>query len=215
MEVRIAVTSGLAGANRLMGQVARGESPYHFIEVMGCPGGCITGGGQPRSADPQVREKRLLGLYAVDEGMPVRKSHENPYVTDLYKEYLMHPGSAVSHEYLHTRYTPRGRFGGREGEVYGNAVPTPVDSRRRHGPAGMDAGSAGATAGSAGTAGAMGTAGLAGAAAKAEAAKASMARDAARLQALETENLRLRGELAEAQETVDIMKKVVAERRPR
>ncbi len=206
VEVRIAVTSGLSGANRLMAQVARGESPYHFIEVMGCPGGCITGGGQPRSVDPQVRMKRLSGLYAVDEGMPVRKSHENQHVTDLYKEYLMHPGSPVAHEYLHTRYVPRGRFGGLDGEVCGNAVPTPVESRRHRGWSDSAPGPADRTAVPEVLPGAPG---------RTESLRAASERDAARLQALEAENLRLRGELAEAQETVDIMKQVVAERRPR
>ena len=78
--VRVAVTSGLDGANKLMKAVEKGESPYHFIEVMGCPGGCIMGGGQPRSDDPDVREKRLQNLYLEDECKELRKSHENPYV---------------------------------------------------------------------------------------------------------------------------------------
>ena len=83
VEVKIAVTSGLAGAKKLMEQVAQGTSPYHFIEVMGCPGGCIMGGGQPRSNDPQVREKRLSGLYSEDESKVLRKSHENPFIKSL------------------------------------------------------------------------------------------------------------------------------------
>jgi len=106
--VRIAVTSGLDGAGQLMRAIEKGESPYHFIEVMGCPGGCITGGGQPRSADPDVRSKRLKNLYAEDESKALRKSHENPYIQSLYKDFLGEPNGHVSHELLHTHYTQRG-----------------------------------------------------------------------------------------------------------
>lgn len=105
--VKVAVTSGLTGAKQLMEEIRLGKSQYHFIEVMGCPGGCITGGGQPRSTDSKVREKRLKGMYSEDESKELRKSHENPYVTSLYKEFLEHPGSHVSHEYLHTHYVKR------------------------------------------------------------------------------------------------------------
>jgi len=107
--VKIAVTSGLAGAKILMEQIAKGESPYHFIEVMGCPGGCITGGGQPRSKDPDVRMKRLKGIYSEDESKTLRKSHDNPYVTKLYTEFLEHPNSHIAHKLLHTHYTKRGK----------------------------------------------------------------------------------------------------------
>ena len=108
--VRVAVTSGLAGANKLMRDVARGESPYHFIEVMGCPGGCIMGGGQPRSDDPDVREKRLQNLYLEDESKELRKSHENPFVIALYEKFLGEPNGHRSHELLHTYYVKRGLF---------------------------------------------------------------------------------------------------------
>jgi NADH-quinone oxidoreductase subunit G/NADP-reducing hydrogenase subunit HndD len=108
--VRVAVTSGLAGANKLMQEVASGKSPYHFIEVMGCPGGCIMGGGQPRSDDPDVREKRLQNLYLEDESKELRKSHENPYVTALYERFLGEPNGHLSHELLHTHYVKRGVF---------------------------------------------------------------------------------------------------------
>ncbi len=108
--VCVAVTSGLAGADLLMGQIEAGESPYHFIEVMGCPGGCIMGGGQPRSQDPDVRQKRLQGLYSEDESKTLRKSHENPAVQALYAEFLGEPNSHLAHELLHTRYVRRGLF---------------------------------------------------------------------------------------------------------
>ena len=107
---RIAVTSGLSGASKLMEQIKAGESPYHFIEVMGCPSGCIMGGGQPRSTDPDVRTKRLGALYAEDESKVLRKSHDNPFVQALYTEFLGEPNGHLSHELLHTHYVPRGIF---------------------------------------------------------------------------------------------------------
>jgi NADH-quinone oxidoreductase subunit G/NADP-reducing hydrogenase subunit HndD len=110
VEVKVAVTSGLAGAKMLMEQLAKGESPYHFIEVMGCPSGCIMGGGQPRSDDPDVRSKRMAGLYEEDESKVYRKSHENTYVISLYENYLGEPNSHKAHELLHTNYVPRGKF---------------------------------------------------------------------------------------------------------
>ena len=92
--IKVAVTSGLAGAKILMDQIERGESPYHFIEVMGCPNGCIMGGGQPRSKDPDVREKRLRGIYTEDEGKTLRKSHENPFIKKLYDAFLGAPNKS-------------------------------------------------------------------------------------------------------------------------
>ncbi len=109
IEVKVAVTSGLKGARTLMEQVVAGKSPYHFIEVMGCPGGCITGGGQPRSNDPDVRAKRLQNLYDEDESKAIRKSHENPYIISFYKEYLGDPNGHLAHKLLHTHYVKRGK----------------------------------------------------------------------------------------------------------
>jgi NADP-reducing hydrogenase subunit HndD len=108
--VRVAVTSGLAGAKKLMQQIAAGTSPYHFIEVMGCPGGCISGGGQPRPTTRAVREARMRALYAEDAGKPHRKSHENPAILRLYAEFLGEPLGHRAHELLHTHYVKRGRF---------------------------------------------------------------------------------------------------------
>lgn len=109
-EVNIAVTSGLEGARIIMNQVKAGTCKYHFFEVMGCPGGCITGGGQPRPKDIfEARQKRLQALYAEDEGKTVRKSHENPALLDFYKEWG-EPCGHNSHEYLHTHYVPRGKY---------------------------------------------------------------------------------------------------------
>ena len=185
VDIRVAVTSGLAGARKLMEQIEKGESPYHFIEVMGCPGGCIMGGGQPRSQDPQVREKRLAGMYAEDEGKLLRKSHENPYVTSLYKEFLKYPGSHVSHEFLHTTYTARGIFNELTDETFEIGMPATVTSRRgaaQHKPAFQ----------------------------RTESQKPVPEADSAKLLALEAENMRLKGELVDALETVDIFKQVVS-----
>ena len=106
-ELKIAVTSGLSGAKILMEQIVAGNSPYHFIEVMGCPGGCICGGGQPRSNDPDVRTQRLKGIYDIDEGKVIRQSHLNPSIKTVYDEYLGEPGSELAHKLLHTHYTDR------------------------------------------------------------------------------------------------------------
>ena len=106
-EAKVAVTSGLAGAKILMAQIVAGTSPYHFIEVMGCPSGCICGGGQPRSDDPEVRMKRLKAMYGEDERKVLRQSHLNPSITAVYKEYLGKPGGHLSHELLHTHYFDR------------------------------------------------------------------------------------------------------------
>lgn len=108
--VAVAVTSGLKGASILMDEIEAGTSPYLFIEVMGCPGGCITGGGQPRSDDPDVAAKRMRAIYTEDESKTLRKSHENPDVVKLYEVYLGHPNGHRSHELLHTEYTKRGKY---------------------------------------------------------------------------------------------------------
>lgn len=107
--VKIAATSGLKGASVLMEQIKSGESPYHFIEVMGCPGGCISGGGQPRPTNNEIRLKRIQALYTEDECKTMRKSHENPYIAKLYAEFLGNPLGHKSHELLHTAYTKKGK----------------------------------------------------------------------------------------------------------
>ena len=107
--VKVATTSGLKGASILVDEIQKGNSPYHFIEVMGCPGGCISGGGQPRPTNDEVRRKRIQAIYDEDEGKKLRKSHENPYITSLYEEYLGKPLGHISHELLHTHYTKRSR----------------------------------------------------------------------------------------------------------
>lgn len=110
VNLKVAATSSLAGANELMRDVAAGTSPYHFIEVMGCPGGCINGGGQPRSREEGYLMRRMEALYEEDESKTIRKSHENPDVLTLYREFLGEPGGEMAHHLLHTTYTPRGRY---------------------------------------------------------------------------------------------------------
>lgn len=108
MDVKVAVAHGLGNAKVLLKQIEKGESPYHFIEVMACPGGCIGGGGQPIKSTMDVKEKRINAIYHIDEDLPLRKSHKNPYVEKLYEEYLGEPLGHKSHELLHTHYHSRG-----------------------------------------------------------------------------------------------------------
>lgn len=110
VSVNIAVTSGLEGASMLMKEVADGTSPYHFIEVMGCPGGCIAGGGQPRCTEENFREKRAQALYREDERKVLRKSHENPDLMKLYDSFLGEPNGHLAHHLLHTHYVKRGKY---------------------------------------------------------------------------------------------------------
>ena len=111
-EIKIAVASGLANARKLLEQIEKGESPYHFIEIMACPGGCIMGGGQPiKSAKTRmsvdVAGLRRKAIYSIDEASTIRKSHENPVMKTLYDEFLEKPGSHVAHKYLHTEYSEK------------------------------------------------------------------------------------------------------------
>jgi len=107
--VKVAVTSGLKGAAELLDQIKDGTSPYHFIEIMGCPGGCISGGGQPRPVNDAIRTRRLEAIYREDEGKLIRKSHENKDVMILYRDFLGVPLGHKSHELLHTIYTQRSK----------------------------------------------------------------------------------------------------------
>jgi iron-only hydrogenase group A len=105
--LKVAVAHTLKNARILLDDIAAGKSEYAFIEVMTCPGGCIGGGGQPILPDRKKREARAHSLYVEDRNMPVRKSHENPAITALYKEFLEKPLSHISHELLHTHYAHR------------------------------------------------------------------------------------------------------------
>jgi len=107
VELKCAVAHGLVNAKYIMDKVKAGKADYHFVEFMACPGGCLGGGGQPIPTNPEIRQCRAVAIYAEDEGMPLRKSHENPEIIKIYNDFLGHPLSEVSHHLLHTRYTPR------------------------------------------------------------------------------------------------------------
>ncbi len=109
VELKVAVAHTLGNARKVIERIRKGEATYHFIEVMTCPGGCIGGGGQPRLTDNSVREARIAAIYREDEGRPLRKSHENPAVQQLYKEFLGQPLGEKSHHLLHTKYVSRQR----------------------------------------------------------------------------------------------------------
>ena len=111
MPIKVAVAHGLSNAKKLMDRVRSGDADYHFIEIMCCPGGCLGGGGQPVPTTPEIRRKRAEAIYQEDRNLPWRKSHENPDVQQIYKEFLGRPLSEKSHHLLHTHYTPRGRWG--------------------------------------------------------------------------------------------------------
>lgn len=112
LKVKVAVASGLTNAKALCEKIRKGECDYTFVEVMCCPGGCINGGGQPiqsaytrRTVD--IKGKRAKALYDEDKKSDIRKSHENPAVNSLYKEFFGAPGSHKAHEILHTKYVNR------------------------------------------------------------------------------------------------------------
>jgi len=106
-ELKVAIAHGLVNANKLARAVSEGKASYHFIEIMACPGGCIGGGGQPIPTSMEIRKKRMEAIYSEDENLPLRKSHENPDVIAIYKEFLTSPNSHKSHELLHTHYVER------------------------------------------------------------------------------------------------------------
>jgi len=110
VELKCVVAHGLANARTVMQNVKDGKAHYHFVEIMACPGGCLGGGGQPIPTSMSIRKKRTEAIYAEDMGMSVRKSHENPEVAAIYKDFLGEPNSHKSHELLHTYYTERKRY---------------------------------------------------------------------------------------------------------
>ncbi len=115
LDVKVAVANGLKNAGKIMDMIEKGEAPYHFVEIMACPGGCVTGGGQPihdakTMATVDIHGLRKKALYEADKETKVRKSHENPVIKKLYDEYLEKPGSHKAHELLHTSYHARKYF---------------------------------------------------------------------------------------------------------
>jgi len=110
VELKVAVAHELANANKLVRAIKEGKLQYHFVEIMTCPGGCLGGGGQPYPISWDIRQMRAEGIYSEDENLPLRKSHDNPEVMQLYEEYLGQPNSHKAHELLHTHYFPRKRY---------------------------------------------------------------------------------------------------------
>jgi NADP-reducing hydrogenase subunit HndD len=105
--VKVAVAHGISNAKKILDQIENGESDYTFVEIMACPGGCIGGGGQPIGSTLKVKNKRINQIYKIDEYKAIRKSHENPAIIELYKEYLEEPLGHLSHKLLHTTYFSR------------------------------------------------------------------------------------------------------------
>jgi len=191
VEVKVAVTSGLKNARVLMQQVKDGTSPYHFIEVMGCPGGCITGGGQPRSKDPEVRSKRLTGLYDEDESKVLRKSHENPSIIAFYNEFLGEPNGHLAHELLHTHYTKRGIYNDQSDDLVIPTVKREVAEEKPEvevSPLAVQ----------------LHKRDISG-------ARAQQEINSAHASALESENARLKAELDDLEKTVETLKRVIAD----
>ena len=115
LDVKVAVAHGLGNARKLLESIREGKANYHFIEIMACPGGCVTGGGQPiQSAKVQaeidLKAERAKALYAEDRALTYRKSHDNPYIKKIYEEYLGEPCGHKSHKLLHTHYHERPKY---------------------------------------------------------------------------------------------------------
>jgi len=133
-KLKVAVAHTLSNARKLLEQIERGESPYAFIEVMTCPGGCLGGGGQPIPTTWAIRRQRAESIYAEDLGKTIRKSHENPQIIALYKESLKVPLGDLSHHLLHTSYQKRGVFvwksnGKNNGKSNGQRKKEPAHSK--------------------------------------------------------------------------------------
>jgi len=109
-ELKVAIAHGLVNANTVMKLTREGKAPYHFVEIMACPGGCIGGGGQPIPTSMEIRKSRMKAIYSEDLHMALRKSHENPDVVAIYKDFLGKPNSHKSHDLLHTHYVVRENY---------------------------------------------------------------------------------------------------------
>ena len=114
-EIKVVAASGLANAKTILEEIKQGKADYQFVEIMACPGGCIMGGGQPIKsskiqAEVNVKKLRAQALYSIDEKSVIRKSHENPVMKKIYKEFLGKPGSELAEELLHTAYEKREKY---------------------------------------------------------------------------------------------------------
>ncbi len=115
LDVKVAIAHGLGNARKLLNDIREGKADYHFIEIMACPGGCVTGGGQPIqpikvASAIDLKAERAKALYAEDKASTYRKSHDNPYIKKLYEEYLGEPCGHKSHKLLHTHYQERPKY---------------------------------------------------------------------------------------------------------
>ena len=114
-KIKVVAASGLANAQEILEEIKSGKADYQFVEIMACPGGCVMGGGQPIKSskirsEVDVRKLRAESLYSIDEKSTIRKSHENPVVKKIYKEFLKKPGSHLAEELLHTKYQKREKY---------------------------------------------------------------------------------------------------------
>ena len=114
-KIKVVVAHGLANAQTIMEEIKSGKADYQFVEIMACPGGCITGGGQPiKNAkiqeDIDVHKKRAEAMYSIDEKSVIRKSHENPVLKQIYKEFLGEPNGELAHKLLHTHYSKKDKY---------------------------------------------------------------------------------------------------------
>ena len=108
LEIKIGIAHGLGNARKLLEDIRAGKSEFHAIEIMACPGGCIGGGGQPlHHGNSEILTKRAAALYREDANKPIRKSHENPYIKELYENFLGKPMSEKAHHLLHTHYSDK------------------------------------------------------------------------------------------------------------
>jgi len=110
VELSVVIAHGLANARQVLQSVKDGKANYHFIEIMACPGGCLGGGGQPIPTSPEIRQKRTQATYEEDMNMPIRKSHNNPEIKQIYEDYLEKPLGHKSHHLLHTKYSKREKY---------------------------------------------------------------------------------------------------------
>lgn len=105
--IKVCVIHQMNAAKPIIEAVKNGTSPYHFIEIMNCEGGCVGGGGQPKTdmtIDDQIKQSRIAGLYQRDASLSIKAAHNNPHIIEIYKNFLEQPGSKIAHELLHTNY---------------------------------------------------------------------------------------------------------------
>jgi NADH-quinone oxidoreductase subunit G len=126
-EIKIAVVQGLSNAKKLLKQIKAGAAAYHMVEVMACPGGCISGAGQPINTALEAKKARAKGIYRADTLSQLRKSQDNPMVAKFYEKWLERPNSHEAHRTLHTSYNNRARISGTEIELLQSRAANKVD----------------------------------------------------------------------------------------